>query len=264
MMPRVAGVRTVGGLFLPALSVLIASRVMPTCHLGPTAAGLVVYVGATLPAICAVALMLRDPLQPLFLAPIGVALVLLAVPAKGVLAATLVAAGLSALGAGLGGAIGRRVQRPGHLLPAAAMAAAADIVSVTASFGPSRAIAESPRALALLAVSFPVPGTHEFAPALGVGDLVFSALALGVAGAHELPYIRTAFAAYVGVLLAGGLSLLLAAPVPALPLIGAAIVAAVPATRVIHRRDQTATRTAIGLAMVALLFAVVRAKMARP
>ncbi|MBL8714739.1 MAG: hypothetical protein JNL79_02020 [Myxococcales bacterium] len=260
-----ATARTLGGLLLPALAILVAARVLPSVQVGPGAAAAVVYVGATLCGAIGVALTLRSTDRPLVLAPIGAAvLVAAALVHGGAWLAAPVASALVALAVGLGGSIGLRVQHAGHFLPAAAMAAAADIVSVTASFGPSHAIAESPRALSLLAISFPVPGTHLAAPALGVGDLLFFALALGVARAHALSAVRVGLAGYLGVLLAGLLSAVLAAPIPALPAIGGAIVAFVPETRKVRRVDRTATTIAVGLALLALAWALVRAKMAPP
>lgn len=264
-MARVATARTLGGLLLPALAILVAARVLPSVQVGPGVAAAVVYVGATLSGAVGVVLTLRSTSRPLALAPIGAALLVCAalVHADGAWLAAPVASALVALAVGLGGSIGLRVQHAGHFLPAAAMAAAADVVSVTASFGPSHAIAESPRALSLLAISFPVPGTHLAAPALGVGDLLFFALALGLARAHALSAVRVGLAGYLGVLLAGLLSAVLAAPIPALPAIGGAIVAFVPETRKVRRADRTATTIAVGLALVALAWALVRAKMAR-
>ncbi len=265
-MARVALARTLGGMLLPALAILVAARALPALHLGPNAAAAVVYVGATLCGVVGVAATLRGTDRPIVVAPLGAALLVgcAFVPTSAAWLAAPVASALVSLAVGLGGAIGLRVQHVGHFLPAAAMAAAADIVSVTASFGPSHAIAESPRALSLLAISFPVPGTHLAAPALGVGDLLFFALALGVARAHALSAVRVGVAGYLGILLAGLLSAVLSAPIPALPAIGGAIVALVPETRKVRRADRTATTIAIGLALLALAWALVRAKMARP
>lgn len=254
---------TMAGWLGPALVLLVAARVAPGMHASPAVAAAVVYGGATLSGAAAVAVTLRAAPRPLALALVGALLLAAAAfaPLSPTLRAALVVTALVGLAVGLGGSIGLRVQHAGHLLPAAAMAAAADVVSVTASFGPSRAVAESPRALSLLAASFPVPGTTEVAPALGVGDLVFYALALGVARAHTLPYLRVAVAGYAGIALAGVAAAWTAAPVPALPAIGAAVVLAVPATRRVRRADRTPTTIAVGLAVLALAWAAVRAKM---
>jgi hypothetical protein len=155
-----------------------------------------------------------------------------------------------------GAAIGGRVEHPAHLLPAAAVASAADIVSVAASWGPSNAIASSERALAVLAISFPVVGTGVVAPALGVGDLIFVALALGVARKHELPYRRIALLAFVGVLFAGVASALVGRAVPALPAIGLMIIVFVPASRQVRRKDRSVTMIALGVAAVVAVFGV--------
>src|SRR5262249_16797564 len=99
---------------------------------------------------------------------------------------------LVALAHSLGGSIGRRVAHPGHLLPACAVAAAADAASVLFPGGPSHAIASSERALSLALVAFPVPGTRALAPSIGFGDLVFLALVLGTAATHRLSIPRAA------------------------------------------------------------------------
>jgi hypothetical protein len=159
----------------------------------------------------------------------------------------------------LGASIGSRVQDPGHLLPAGAVAAAADVVSVSASWGPSHAIASSERALATLAVSFPVPGTWAVAPALGVGDLIFVALLLGAARAHALPYARVALLSGLGVLLAGFGSAAVGAPVPALPTVVVVVLLGVPGARRVRRKDKTVATIAVGTSIVVATWAVLSA-----
>ena len=125
--------------------------------------------------------------------------------------------------------------------------------------GPTHQLAESERALSLSAFAFPVPGTHELAPALGVGDLIFVALVLGVASRHGLSRPRIAALALVGALVAGVVALLAQAPIPALPAIGAAILLGVPGARAIPPKDRAVARAAMAMACVISLTVVASA-----
>ncbi len=168
---------------------------------------------------------------------------------RGLGGALAVDAALVVVGWGVGTAIGRRVEHAGHLLPATVVAASADVVSIVSPHGVTHAIVRSERALSLLAVSFPLAGTTEIAPALGAGDLVFIGVVLGAARAHALPYARAVALCIVGALAAGGLSFALQAEVPALPTIGAAVIVGLPAARRLRRRDLTTATAAIALSL---------------
>jgi len=173
--------------------------------------------------------------------------------------ALVVGACLVAIGWGIGLPIGRRVQHPGHLLPACALAAGVDIASVFSESGPTAAIVESKRALAVLALPFPVLGTDDVVPTLGAGDLVFVGLILGVAAKHGISRFRTYVAAMVGVLLAGLASALLEAAVPALPAIGLAALVGIPQARAVPPRDRkVATVAVVAAATLALTTALSR------
>lgn len=243
------------------LAILIAPRVSPSIRV----AELVTFVGAAAVAVLGVSVGARRGIagRSVLAVDVGVVLLLAALAvtrARSVWLTPVIDAALIAFAWATGAAIGGRVEHPAHLLPAAAVASAADIASVASSWGPSNAIAASERALSLLAISFPVLGTSIVAPALGVGDLIFVALALGVARKHELPYRRIALLAFGGVLVAGFASALLGRAVPALPAIGLAIVAFVPAARQVRRKDRSVTTIAIGVAVVIAAFAVLSAR----
>jgi hypothetical protein len=149
---------------------------------------------------------------------------------------------LVALAWALGASIGRRVQHASHLLPACVVAACADLVSVLSPEGPSHAIATSARALSVFATWFPVPGsgTHALAPALGVGDLLFMALLLGVARAQRLPYFRTIFLCLLGTSLAGLCAARTGGAVPALLPIATSVILGLPAARQLRAVDRKA------------------------
>lgn len=140
---------------------------------------------------------------------------------------------LSLLGAGsaLGAAIGARIEHPGHLLFVASASSLADIFSVTSPSGPSAAIAQSELALSLAAVAWPMLGTRNIEPFLGVGDIVFSGLYLSTARRHGFTLQRTLLA------LAGGYALTMLGvfvfrtAVPALPFLGGAMLWAHPEAR---------------------------------
>jgi hypothetical protein len=161
---------------------------------------------------------------------------------------------LYTLAAQVGGAVGRKVADPGHLLAAGAVAAAADLASVQSSIGPTHAIVARPELLAVLAIAAPVPGTHAMAPAIGLGDLVFIALVLGVVQAHRLSFVRATAAAGVGLALAGAASAWLASAVPALPFIAAATIGLLPEARRVHRRDRAVTRAVVSGALVVIAY----------
>lgn len=176
----------------------------------------------------------------------------------GAIAWALVDAGLLTGAAALGGAIGRRVQHPGHVLAASAIAAAADVLSISTPSLPTHAIARSERALAWLAVAAPVPGTSAVAPVLGLGDLVFASLVLAAGEAHGVSRGRLALAGAAGLAAAGLGAAWLARPVPALVALGGAFVALVPAFRRVRAEDRRATAAAVLLLAAALARAATR------
>jgi len=251
-------------LVAPAAIVGAAILVAPHLRVSAGVADALTFGCAAAVAVLGVALGTKKPLPPAVVATVDAlaiavlgALALLRVKSPWV--SPVVDTCLLALAWATGGAIGARIEHPGHLLPAAAVAAAADIVSVASSWGPSHAIASSERALALLAISFPVPGTRVVAPALGVGDLVFIALVLAAARAHALPVRRITVLALVGVLVAGFGSALLGRAVPALPTIGLAVIAFVPEARRLRRKDRTVATIAIGVSVAVAVFGIVNA-----
>jgi hypothetical protein len=158
----------------------------------------------------------------------------------------------------VGGAIGSRVQHPGHLLPACAIAAAADLYSLSTPSMPTHTVLTSERALSLVTVGVPIPGVGVVAPVLGAGDLVFVALVLGVARAHALSPARVLSAGALGLALAGGLSAALSTAVPALVPLAGAYVALVPRAREVAPADRRAARLGVLVALAVLIASGVR------
>src|SRR3954468_18597354 len=183
------------GLALTPCAVAVAERALPGLHVHPLLGESIAFAGATAFPILGLAVATTADVS--FVAALALAtpaaLTLLSLvwrqPAPS-LTLVLVNGALVTLSWALGASLGRRVQHATHLFPACIVAASADLVSVLSPEGPSHAIAGSERALTVLAVWFPVPGSLAVAPALGVGDLLFMALAFGVARAHALPYGR--------------------------------------------------------------------------
>lgn len=150
--------------------------------------------------------------------------------ATGIGFAMLVAAALLAAGTLAGGAVGARIQHPSHVLVAACASSIADLFSVLSPSGVSAQVIESEQLLALVAISWPILGDGAVEPILGFGDVVMCALYVVATRALGLPVRRTIVALGVG-FAAVLLALLLApVPLPALPFLGAAVVAAQPRT----------------------------------
>jgi hypothetical protein len=133
---------------------------------------------------------------------------------------------LLALGSGLGGWVGSGIEQPGHLLFVAVISSLADTFSVTHPDGPSAMIARQPQALALLALSWPMLGTRDVVPLLGVGDVVFTALYWSAARKHALAWQRTLLALSCAYLVTVIAVVALERAIPVLPLMGICMLAA--------------------------------------
>jgi hypothetical protein len=118
-------------------------------------------------------------------------------------------------------------------------------------------VAESDRALSVLAIAFPVPGTSAVAPALGVGDLIFMALVFGAVAAHRLSLRRAAALCWVGIAIAGALSAVLETAVPALVPIAGALVLGIPDARKVPPRERRVASVAMAVAVSAAIAVIV-------
>ncbi|APR75729.1 Hypothetical protein A7982_01075 [Minicystis rosea] len=246
-----------GLLLAPALTAL-GVAVAPRLTLSEPTAAAAVFAGAATAGLLALAASARAFLAPraaIILAVAGLCVLAVAFfvappPAVGVI---LVNLGLVSIAHAAGASIGRRVAHPGHLLPACAVAAAADVVSLIHPSGPTHAIASSPRALAFFALGFPVPGTRLVAPALGFGDLVFLALVLGVAATHAMSLTRTAICGALGLAVAGVVAGALDINVPALVPIGAAVVIGLPEARRLRAEDRRTAQISMAAAVAVVI-----------
>jgi len=244
--------RAVWLLATPAVTALATLLATDRVHLAAPVADGLAFLGGVLASVVPLALAsaARLPRRLAIALPaaccaalVGAALALRHPPAP------LVNLTLVVVAHAVGTAIGRRVQHPGHLLPACIVAAAADAVSVLHPAGPSHAIAQSDAALSVLSIQFPVPGAPAVAPVLGVGDLVFFALVLGVVTTHGLSVLRASLLGLAGALSAGALAATLHAPIPALIPIAGLVVLGLPAARRLRAEDRRVTRVVAVLAL---------------
>ncbi len=256
------------GLLLTPAAVAIAAYTLPHVHVSAGMANVTAFVGAALFPI--IGLSLAAMAEVPFSVALGVLAVampllitLLVSQSSAIASMLLVDSALVGLSWALGCSLGRRVQHAAHLLPACVVAASADLVSLLSPEGPSHAIAKSERALSVLAVWFPVPGGADLAPALGVGDLLFMALAFGVARAHGLPYARCVAACAIGTGLAGLAAACSGLAVPALVPIAAMLVLALPTIRKLRRSDRSAAHWSMLIAGSVALATVTRTLLSR-
>ena len=163
----------------------------------------------------------------------------------------------------VGGFLGAKVQHPGHLLPAGCVAAAADLVSVVMPGGPTQALAHSERALSVLTVGFPLLGSRDVAPALGVGDLLLAALFVAAAEVHGLGRWRMAFCLLAGALVTGASAAWFAAPMPALPAMVSAVLLCVPGARRVAPKDRRVAYSGIVVAGAIVVAVLIKQQLAQ-
>ena len=127
----------------------------------------------------------------------------------------------------VGAALGREVVDRAHLWPLVIVAAAADLWSVTAPAGVTRAIVEGRAPISLSAVVLHLPvGPGEVAPVLGVGDILLTSFLVAAAARVGLPRRRTGLGLAAGFFICFGALAAIQAPVPALPFVALAFAAA--------------------------------------
>lgn len=252
------------GIALTPTVIVIASILAPRLRPSPAVADLIAFVGATGTALASLVLLSKAPVvrwtrRGLCAAAVVALIFVGATRATSTLAAVSVAFGLLILAHAIGDFVGEHIEHPGHLFPACVVASAADIVSVVHPKGPSHAVASSARALELMAMSFPVMGTSEHAPTIGIGDLLFVALLLGAARRHGLSRARATILIAAGIALSGLLSAWLSTAVPALPAVGLAVVVGIAPARALRRRDRTVAAVfMVGAVVVAVGVLVLR------
>lgn len=134
-------------------------------------------------------------------------------------------------GALVGGYIGALLEYPGMLMVVAYVAAFADCFSFVHPSGVTANVLADPKLLALLTVPFPVLGTDGVASLVGIGDVTFVALFITGARQTGLSASRTVWALGAGMAVMAVAVAWLRAPLPALPVLGAAVVLVHPEAR---------------------------------
>lgn len=183
-----------------------------------------------------------------------VALALLGQAVSAVIAAMVVTACLLGAGTLIGAKVGAAIERPGHLLVVAIVSALVDAFSVLHPRGPTAQLIEIESAVAILVLPWPILGTSRIAPVLGVGDIVFAALYVAACRRHALSIPRTVIALAIGLGLTFAAAVAAARGVPALPLMGAAVVIAHPEARRLPPEDRA--KALGGILALTVLFGV--------
>lgn len=159
-------------------------------------------------------------------------------PASAALLTAVLLAGITLLGAAIGG----RIQAPGHLLAVFGISSLADLWSVYDPTGPSAKLAvhaaSQPEKLVVLALPWPMFGSERIEAIIGAGDILFAALYLAALVQHRLAATRAAWLMVGGLLIGLGGLLTFERAIPLLPLIGAAVMIAEPKARSLSARER--------------------------
>lgn len=241
------------GAFVAGLSLL--SPYLPSPGAAVAAIGAFVLVTVEVIAVAWRAPRLHPRWLLGLLAPFGliVALALAGTAVPAWLAATCVTVGLLALGTLVGAVVGNAIDEAGYIVVVAVVSALVDSYSVLHPEGPTAQIVEIEVAVNVLLLPMPILGTGEIAPLLGVGDVAFAAIYMVASRRHGLSLARTAVAIGVGLL--GTLAIVIATGrgIPALPLMGLAVVIAQPKARALPRKDWVRAAVGIGVLVLAIV-----------
>lgn len=239
----------------------LMAALAPSLPLEGRAAFLVAFAAVTLTIVGGLSAAPSGP-QPRRVALVavaaGVALVAVALRLPPVASGFAGSLGLLAIAWALGGAIGSRMEAPGHLAAVALVSAAVDLWSVTSPSGPTNHIVRSPALVRLLTVSVAVPPLRAPQSMVGVGDAVFVALYLAAAERFALSRGRTAAALAAGIVASGLLAMALERPVPALPLMGLMVLVTQPRARDVPAADRRATMLAAAMLIASVARALTR------
>lgn len=246
----------IAGVAAPILTLALLAPILPipapyTALCTFAAASAAIVFGCTL----APPELLRRPRALLAIVVAGLGLSALAFALPPVASGLAGSLGVIACAWVLGTTVGSHVAHPGHLLPVAALSSAVDLWSVTSPSGPTHHIVRNKVLVRLLTVSAALPPSREPEPAIGFGDVVFVALYLAVAARYKLSRPRALTALSLGLFAAGAVAIGLRASIPALPLLGAAVVLLLPESRAVPRED----RPVAVFALLALVASVARA-----
>jgi hypothetical protein len=216
---------------------MITERLAPYSDVSPLVG---YFAGFALVVGCVLSVAISVPPERKRCAVLGlIALIALAIVHRGhgVAAAAGVLLALLALGSTLGAWVGMGIEQPSHLLFVAVISSLADAFSVGHPEGPSATIARQPEALALLALPWPMLGTRDIVPFLGVGDVVFTSLYYSAARRHGLALGQTLIGVSVAFIVTAITVWIFERAIPVLPFLGVALLIAHPALRTPSSRD---------------------------
>jgi len=238
------------------LAVSFLAPGLPLAPLGAYIIAFVVVMGTTLAAARIAPTLERPALSLVVLSAVAM-LVLLFIYGETVpspLGAVAVTAILLFAGGAVGGTVGGRIEHAGHLLVVAVVSLLVDTFSVYHPAGPTAAVVAQPKALAVLALPWPMLGTEEIVPVLGVGDIVFAALYLSASRRHGLGLRRTTVAVALGLVVTMAAVIISGFPIPALVAMGLAVLIAHPEARKLPPKDRKKGRIILGaLALIWIL-----------
>jgi hypothetical protein len=157
----------------------------------------------------------------------------------------------------VGAVVARGVEDPGHLLVVAVVFTLVDTASVFHKAGPTAAIVENETLLSLVALPWPQLGarTLTIEPFLGMGDIIATALFVGVAKKHGLDVGRTAAALFGALALTMAIVLLTEIPIPVLPFMAFSVLLVHPRARRLRKQDRKPAL--IGLLALMLVYAAI-------
>lgn len=224
--------------------VLLASSIAPTVPLTPIVAYAIAFVFVAAELIAS-AHWVPAPSSRLALSAVLFGAAALVVARKlgvGGPAAAVLTLGLLASCAVVGGSIGSRIEKPGHLLAVFVISALADFWSVYDPSGPSAKLAQQaatqPGRLVLFALPWPMLGTTHIEAIIGAGDIVFAALYSATLRRHGLAAGKAAMGMGAALLVGLGLLIAFERALPLLPLMGAAVMLAEPEARRLPAQDR--------------------------
>ncbi len=243
---------------------LVAGAVSAQCAMSARVAYGIAFVVVASELLAAARLVPRAPgwVTALLVAASAGALWAVRGAAPSLAPASVVTVALLTGGSALGGAVGQRIDKPGHLLAVFAISALADFWSVYDPAGPSarlaRQAATQPDTLVLFALPWPILGSGRIEAIIGAGDLLFAALYSAALRRHGVHGNRATLAMAGGLMVGLALLFWLERALPLLPFLGAAVVVAEPRARSLPVADRRSVATVVGVLTVILIYRFTR------
>lgn len=248
----------VGAALLLAVAALAAPHV-PVAPLFAFVVGFAVVACSMVTTALTVPLLPRSALAGVLLAIAALVLVYALDLSRGtsITGAAIVTCALLLGASCVGSVVAGGVEDVGHLLIVAVVFTLVDTLSVFHHAGPTAAIVDNETILPLVALPWPQLGarTLTIEPFLGMGDIVATALFVGVARRHGLDVGRTAAALFGALALTMAIVLLTEIPIPVLPFMAFAILLVHPSARRLRREDRRPAL--IGLIGLMLVYAAI-------